>query len=81
LRITIRLFASFRERAGTPEVRMELDERATLSMLLDRLESIYPSISGMRGSLLKSVNGRYAEERVALNDGDTVALMPPVSGG
>jgi MoaD family protein len=79
--ITVRLFASLRERAGVQEIRVEMKGRATLSLLLDRLETRYPFIKESRSNILKSVNGSYAGEEVDLCDSDVVALMPPVSGG
>ena len=35
----------------------------------------------MRSSIVVAVNEAYCKEDHALSDGDTIALIPPVSGG
>nr|WP_232298866.1 MoaD/ThiS family protein [Granulicella tundricola] len=38
-------------------------------------------LGGMMGSIAVAVNREYAGMETVLNDGDEVALLPPVSGG
>lgn len=81
LKVIVKLFAMLREQLGTSELEMEFDGEVTLSSLLDRLEEMNPLVGNTRSKILKAVNGRYASEKTLLEDGDIVALMPPVSGG
>jgi molybdopterin synthase catalytic subunit len=74
MRVTVRLFAGLRERAGRS--RFELEDVA-------RLEDVWPALDlgPEPPGLLYAVNREYVEPGHELADGDEVALIPPVSGG
>jgi molybdopterin synthase catalytic subunit/molybdopterin converting factor small subunit len=74
VRVTVRLFAGLRERAGT--ARRELDDVARVGDVWQRLD-----LGDEPPGLLYAVNREYAERAQELRDGDEVALIPPVSGG
>ncbi len=80
--ITIKLFATLKDKAGASELSIP-DTPATVSDLLQQLSREYPEISHilLRGSVLVAVNQEFAKPDALLKDGDEVALMPPVSGG
>jgi len=71
--VTVRLFAGLRERAGWS--RREVDA-ATVA-------DVWPALGlgDEPAGLLYAVNKEYADRDRALNPGDEVALIPPVSGG
>lgn len=52
----------------------------TVKDLRDTLLVLYPSLKDLN-SLMIAVNNTYAEDDVTLNEGDEIALIPPVSGG
>jgi molybdopterin synthase catalytic subunit len=74
VRVTVRLFAGLRERAGRS--RLELDDVASL-------EDVWPALGlgDEPPGLLYAVNREYVEPGHELADGDEVAVIPPVSGG
>jgi molybdopterin synthase catalytic subunit/molybdopterin converting factor small subunit len=74
MRVTVRLFAGLRERAGVS--RVELEDVA-------RVEDVWPrlGLGDEPPGLMLAVNREYAERGRELRDGDEVALIPPVSGG
>jgi molybdopterin synthase catalytic subunit/molybdopterin converting factor small subunit len=74
VRITVRLFAGLRERAGT--ARLEVDDVARVGDVWAKL-----GLGDEPGGLLYAVNREYAGPDDALHDGDEVAVIPPVSGG
>lgn len=74
MRITVRLFAGLRERAGA--ARLELDDVTRVDEVWARL-----GLGDEPGGLLYAVNREYVERGHELRDGDEVALIPPVSGG
>jgi molybdopterin synthase catalytic subunit len=74
VRVTVRLFAGLRERAGAG--RLELEDVATAADVWPRLD-----LGDEPAGLLYAVNREYVERTHALADGDEVALIPPVSGG
>lgn len=74
VRVSVRLFAGLRERAGI--ARLELDDVATVADVWPRLD-----LGEEPGGLLYAVNREYVDRSQPLQDGDEVALIPPVSGG
>jgi molybdopterin converting factor subunit 1 len=74
--VTVRLFAMLRERAGAPEVTLELPEGARVADALTELRALAEGIP-----LVLAVNREYASEETPLDPGDELALIPPVSGG
>ncbi len=74
MRVTVRLFAGLRERAG--KSRLELEDVA-------RVADVWPALGldEEPQGLLYAVNREYVERGHELSDGDEVALIPPVSGG
>jgi molybdopterin synthase catalytic subunit len=76
VRVSVRLFAGLRERAGTGARELELPDGAKVEDVWRRLD-----LGQEPAGLLYAVNQRYAAAGVELADGDVVALIPPVSGG
>jgi MoaE-MoaD fusion protein len=76
MEVTVRLFAMLRERAGAPELTLDLPEGARVSDALDSLEGLAEGIP-----LVMAVNREYADAGRVLDPGDELALIPPVSGG
>jgi MoaE-MoaD fusion protein len=74
--VTVRLFAGLRERAGYGSRRLELREGARVADVWDALE-----LGDEPAGLLYAVNRGYTDADAALEEGDEVALIPPVSGG
>ncbi len=74
MKVTVRLFAGLRERAGWSE--RELDG-------VTRVADVWAvlGLGGEPAGLLYAVNREYADRDRELADGDEVALIPPVSGG
>jgi molybdopterin synthase catalytic subunit/molybdopterin converting factor small subunit len=76
VRVTVRLFAGLRERAGFGSRELELGEGARVADVWGALE-----LGDQPAGLLYAVNKAYAAADAALGEGDEVALIPPVSGG
>ncbi|GAB4421141.1 MAG: hypothetical protein Kow002_09890 [Anaerolineales bacterium] len=81
MKLTVRLFATLKDRVGASRVALELPENATVADLLDALVRVHPAVEPSLKSLLISVNQEYAGREQKLFPGDEVALFPPVSGG
>ena len=74
MRVTVKLFATFRDGRFKVEER-EFPEGACV---LDVISPMNIEPSEMAICL---VNGKDANEHTVLNEGDTLALFPPVGGG
>jgi molybdopterin synthase catalytic subunit len=80
LKVSVRFFAFYRERAGTSQTEVDLPDGATPEELLIRLRAEYSSLP-LSDSVLIAVNSEYVSSGIPLHDGDEVAFIPPVSGG
>jgi MoaE-MoaD fusion protein len=76
MEVTVRLFAMLRERAGSPELTLELPDGARVGDALAELHGLAGDLP-----LVMAVNREYADEERVLDPGDELALIPPVSGG
>src|SRR5690348_8140075 len=74
MRVTVRLFAGLRERAGWSEREVEG---------VSRVEEVWPvlGLATEPEGLTYAVNTQYTSGKQTLADGDGVAVIPPVSGG
>jgi len=83
--VKILLFASAREAAGNvSSVELELNDGSDTAELRRQLAEMYPKLATMvldEDSLTLAVNEEYVTEVMTLKAGDTVALIPPISGG
>lgn len=79
--VTVRLFASLRERAGTGTLALELGDGATVADAIAELRA--GALSGLpdNAPFVAAVAREYVTTDHALADGDELALVPPVSGG
>jgi threonine synthase/molybdopterin converting factor subunit 1 len=81
MRITVRLFATLRDRAGREQITLDLPEPADVTALLTRLAADFPALEPSLSTVLIAINHEYAFPEDVLTPGDEVALFPPVSGG
>jgi molybdopterin synthase catalytic subunit/molybdopterin converting factor small subunit len=75
MKVTVRLFAVLRERAGRESVELELDDGATVR---DAIAAV-PAADGV--PVVMAVNREVAPGDLVLHANDELALIPPVSGG
>jgi molybdopterin synthase catalytic subunit len=80
VRISVRLFAGLRERAGADRVEVELPEGASVADLLLAMGTTPVGELAPR-SCIVALNREYASEDALVAETDEVALVPPVSGG
>jgi molybdopterin converting factor subunit 1 len=77
--VRVRLFAAYREAAGTRELQTPLPAGARVRDLVDLLATRLPSLRTAPGMV--AVNHTYVGPDFQLHDGDEAAFIPPVSGG
>jgi len=76
MKVTVRLFAILRQRAGRDTLELDLPDGARVA---DALAEVDDLAGGLR--LVMAVNREYAAADHPLAAGDELALIPPVSGG
>ena len=76
MKVTVKLFAGLRERAGWSARELELPEGAKLKDVWAELD-----LGDQPRGIHYALNKGYADKSAVLAEGDEVALIPPVSGG
>ena len=81
MRITVKLFAQLRDTAGVSELSISPTAGATVSDALELVFAAHPALRPPAARAAVAVNLAYATRDTVLQDGDELALIPPVSGG
>jgi molybdopterin converting factor small subunit len=74
--LTLRAFARYRHLLGFDVIELPLPDPPRLGQLLAD-----PRFARLPADALLAVNQSFADREARLQDGDEIALMPPVSGG
>lgn len=81
MQIQVLYFAVFRERLGTSAETLELSPPATVADAVAALEARHPAVAALRGHYRVARNQAFASTSEPLDEGDELALIPPVAGG
>ncbi|OEC01968.1 molybdenum cofactor biosynthesis protein MoaD [Lysinibacillus sphaericus] len=76
--INILLFAHLQELVGESQLKVELSD-VTVAQLKEWLEKQYPQLSLQQ--IMTAVNEEFATDMTIVKSGDTIAFIPPISGG
>jgi len=81
MRVTIRLFARLRDLAGSGELVRDVPPPATVQTVWRTLVTEIPALGDYERTMSVAVNADYSRMTAAVQEGDEVAFLPPVSGG
>ncbi|MDA0333595.1 MAG: molybdopterin converting factor subunit 1 [bacterium] len=81
MKVDVLFFAGARDAVGAKALEVTLPEGATAGSLLEKLARQYPAFVRMASFAQVAVNEDYVPRTHPLSMGDTVAVIPPVSGG
>jgi len=94
IKITVKFFTTLREIVGKKEEQMEFPSPTTVEALLKQLSKshgkdfvdyVFDELGNVRGHLQVLVNGKSITTmqgfKTKLNNGDQIAILPPVGGG
>ncbi|MBC5815171.1 MAG: MoaD/ThiS family protein [Candidatus Eremiobacteraeota bacterium] len=81
IRVRVLAFARVREIAGASELERAVGSAATLSELWADLVNEMPGLADFSSSIRFARNGQLVDADAPLQEGDEIALLPPVSGG
>jgi MoaE-MoaD fusion protein len=81
IQVKLLFFASLKERTGTQQASLDLQDGATVAQLKARLGEVYPALTAMLPSTIVALNQNYVFDTDMVLDGAEVALFPAVSGG
>jgi sulfur-carrier protein len=82
MRIKVLYFAAVREIVGKDEEEIDLPPSVSnIGELSAHLVSVHASLAGRMSSVRLARNETFATNDERIEDGDVIALIPPVAGG
>jgi molybdopterin synthase catalytic subunit len=81
VRVQVLFFGMLKDITGNPQQQLELEPGSLLHAVFDHYAAEFPRLRDMAGSIVIAHNRQFADRKTPLQDGDEVALLPPVSGG
>ncbi len=79
--VSVSFYSYFKDFTGCAELSDLVVEGTTVNDLVQQLSKRFPGLKPMMGSALIAVGVEYQNRNYILQDGDKVALFPPVQGG
>jgi len=80
-KVSVRFFARYAELAGCDSSAVNVPAPSTVSDVIARVREVFPGMQAMPPRPLAALNRRQVKLDAAVNEGDEVALLPPISGG
>jgi len=80
MKVKVLYFSQIKDKIGKNEEEIEFEGK-TLKDLIDVLVNKYPNIEDILKRSMFAVNESYETMDCNLQDNDTIAIIPPVSGG
>ncbi len=81
MNLTIRFFATLKDRVDASSVKIDVPPAASVEDLLSTLVKEYPALEGLLPSVIVAVNQKFTNPDQVLSSGDEIVVFPPVSGG
>ncbi|MCG8585576.1 MAG: MoaD/ThiS family protein [Pirellulales bacterium] len=79
--ICAKLFAAARQVVGGESIEVQLHDGATVADLRQALAATHPELQALLPHAAFAVDEEYAPDTQKLNEQQSVACIPPVSGG
>ncbi len=81
MNIRVRLFSIAKDLARIDELQLDMKDGAHVNEIYEYLAAYNESFMNHKTSIRFAVNEEYVDDDHKLEDGDEVAVIPPVSGG
>jgi molybdopterin converting factor small subunit len=80
-KVSVRFFARYAELAGCTWSAVNLETPATVADVIAQVREVFPGTKALPPQPLAAVNLRQVRLDALVNEGDEVALLPPLAGG
>jgi len=80
-KVSVRFFARYAELAGCTWSAVNVETPATVADVIARVREVFPGTKGLPPQPLAALNQRQVRLDAMVNEGDEVALLPPLAGG
>lgn len=79
---TVLFFAKARELTGSAECKIDVSRKISASDLLNRVVNTF-ELESIRNQIVLAINEQFVDPDsiLTLSDKDTIAVIPPLSGG
>ncbi len=81
MKVTVCLFARYREATGRERVEVDVPEDATVEAVWAAVSAAHPALARYRPHTLFAIGNEYVSADRAVRAGEEVACFPPISGG
>lgn len=81
MRVNVLFFGQLKDLAGRSQDLLELPGATRLQDIFNHYADQFPRMRELAPSIVMAVNQQFASSGQAVQDGDEVAFLPPVSGG
>ena len=81
IRVKMIYFAQSREAAGTKGEEFSVDEKSNVRTAMSKAFEAHPKLRPLEKAIKVALNEEITQEEAPLQEGDRVALLPPVVGG
>jgi molybdopterin converting factor small subunit len=81
IQVRAEFYSVVKEIVDASAFELSLPKNATVNDLFERLKKSYPKLRDFEKSILFGIGVEFVDRTYVLNDGDVIAIMPPVQGG
>jgi MoaD family protein len=81
MNVRAEFYSRVKEIIGASALELSLPENSTVNDLFEQLKESYPQMRDFEKSVLFGIGVEFVDRNQPLNEGDTIAIMPPVQGG
>jgi molybdopterin converting factor small subunit len=81
MKVRAEFYSRLKEIVDASSLELSLAEDATVNDLFEQLTESYPKLRDFERSVLFGIGVEFVDRNHPLNEGDTIAIMPPVQGG
>jgi molybdopterin converting factor small subunit len=81
MNVRAEFYSRVKEIIGASALDLSVPENSTVNDLFEQLKESYPQMRDFEKSVLFGIGVEFVDRNQPLNEGDTIAIMPPVQGG
>jgi len=81
IKVRAEFYSVVKEIVDASAIELSLPKNASVNDLFEHLKKSYPKLRDFEKSILFGIGVEFVDRSYVLNDGDVIAIMPPVQGG
>ena len=81
IKVRAEFYSVVKEIVDASAIELSLPKNASVNDLFEQLKKSYPKLRDFEKSILFGIGVEFVDRTYVLNDGDVIAIMPPVQGG